>query len=54
MPAPHTGTEAPRSAAEAAHRLARQGQHVHVVSEGQAICLKATCDLLPVLRQNLT
>lgn len=43
------GTTAPRSAAEAAHQLARQGRHVHLVSEGQGVCLKGTCDLLPVL-----
>ena len=42
-------TDAPRSAAEAAHQLARQGKHVHIVSEGQGVCLKGTCDLLPVL-----
>lgn len=41
--------QAPRSAAEAAHLLARQGKHVHIVSEGQGICLKQVCDLLPVL-----
>ncbi|MFE4051226.1 hypothetical protein [Streptomyces sp. YIM B13518] len=40
---------APRSAAEAAHQLAKQGRHVHLVSEGQGVCLKGTCDLLPVL-----
>ncbi|MEV8552573.1 hypothetical protein AB0L04_22490 [Streptomyces glaucescens] len=42
-------TEAPRSAAEAAHLLAMQGQHVHIVSEGQGVCLKQACDMLPVL-----
>ncbi|MFC8442679.1 hypothetical protein ACFUJT_31530 [Streptomyces griseoincarnatus] len=42
-------TTAPRSAAEAAHLLAKQGKHVHIVSEGQGICLPGTCDLLPVL-----
>ncbi len=40
---------APRNAAEAAHLLARQGKHVHVVSESHGVCLKGTCDLLPVL-----
>ncbi|MEV6124859.1 hypothetical protein AB0M23_30865 [Streptomyces sp. NPDC052077] len=44
-----TQTEAPRSAAEAAHLLAAQGKHVHIVSEGQATCLKGTCHLHPVL-----
>lgn len=44
-------TEPPRTAAEAAHRLAQQGKHVHIVSEGQGICLKGTCDLLPVLHE---
>ncbi|MGV9755422.1 hypothetical protein ACWDUC_06240 [Streptomyces tricolor] len=42
-------TEAPRSATEAAHQLAKQGHHVHIVSEGQGVCLKGTCALLPVL-----
>ncbi|MFB9464517.1 hypothetical protein [Streptomyces cinereospinus] len=42
-------TEAPRSATEAAHLLAKQGQHVHMVSDGQGACLKGTCNLLPVL-----
>lgn len=40
---------APRTAAEAAHLLARQGKHVHIVSEGQASCLKGACDLHPQL-----
>jgi len=40
---------APRSAAEAAHLLAKQGHHVHIVSEGQGVCLRQACDLLPVL-----
>jgi len=39
----------PNHATEAAHQLAKQGKHVHIVSEGQGICLKGTCDLLPVL-----
>jgi hypothetical protein len=42
-------TEAPRNAAEAAHLLAMQGKHVHIVSEGQGVCLRDACDLLPVL-----
>jgi hypothetical protein len=36
-------TEAPRSAADAAHELAREGKHVHLVSEGHSTCLKAAC-----------
>ncbi|MFD6024545.1 hypothetical protein [Streptomyces griseoluteus] len=44
-----TGKSAPRSAAEAAHHLARQGKHVHIVSEGQGVCLKGRCNLVPVL-----
>lgn len=50
MSAPYSDTSAPRSASEAAHLLARQGEHVHIVSEGQGICLKHTCHLLPVLQ----
>jgi len=42
-------TAMPNYAAEAAHQLAKQGKHVHIVSEGQGVCLKGTCDLLPVL-----
>lgn len=50
MPAPfNNGTQAPRSAAEAAHLLARKGKHVHIVSEGQGSCLKGACNLLPQL-----
>ncbi|MET8765848.1 hypothetical protein [Streptomyces sp. NPDC004658] len=45
--------EAPRSAAEAAHQLAMQGHHVHIVSEGQGVCLMGACDLLPVLHPAL-
>lgn len=41
-------TEAPRSAAEAAHLLAREGRHVHLVSEGETTCLKACCGPTPV------
>lgn len=40
---------APRNATEAAHQLAAQGKHVHIVSEGQGTCLRGTCHLLPVL-----
>ncbi|MFJ5915024.1 hypothetical protein ACIQFW_04395 [Streptomyces ardesiacus] len=40
---------APRTAAEAAHQLAKRGEHVHLVSEGQGTCLKGVCDLHPVL-----
>ncbi|MFM9594021.1 hypothetical protein ACKI1O_32115 [Streptomyces scabiei] len=39
---------APRSAAEAAHQLARQGRHVHLVSDGQTTCLKGTCAQPPL------
>ncbi|MFM9811618.1 hypothetical protein ACKI16_24285 [Streptomyces scabiei] len=39
---PHT-TTAPHPAAEAAHQLARQGRHVHLVSDGHTTCLKGTC-----------
>ncbi|MEU8717491.1 hypothetical protein [Streptomyces sp. NPDC048663] len=39
---------APRSAAEAAHLLARQGKHVHVVSDGHSTCLAGTCGPLPL------
>ncbi|MGM9380325.1 hypothetical protein [Streptomyces antibioticus] len=50
MPAPSARTTpAPCSAAEAAHLLAAQGAHVHLVSEGQGTCLKGTCNLLPAL-----
>ncbi|MFF7290680.1 hypothetical protein [Streptomyces griseorubiginosus] len=50
MPAPfNNGTQAPRSAAEAAHLLARQGKHVHIVSQGHGSCLKGACNLLPQL-----
>lgn len=41
-------TEAPRSAAEAAHLLAREGRHVHLVYEGESHCLKQVCGLAPV------
>jgi hypothetical protein len=36
-------TQAPRSAAEAAHLLAKQGKHVHYVSDGAPACLKGSC-----------
>lgn len=50
MPAPSTpGSQAPRSAAEAAHQLASDGHHVHIVSEGHATCLKGVCDVWPGL-----
>ncbi|QQC89842.1 hypothetical protein [Streptomyces alfalfae] len=39
--------EAPRSAAEAAHLLARDGAHVHLVSEGHSTCIRATCGPQP-------
>jgi hypothetical protein len=38
----------PNPAAEAAHQLARDGRHVHLVSEGHSTCLKGTCDPAPV------
>ncbi|MET7779579.1 hypothetical protein ABZU94_29785 [Streptomyces mirabilis] len=41
-------TEAPRSAAEAAHLLAKQGEHVHLVSDGEPTCLKGCCYPTPV------
>ncbi|MEW2424852.1 hypothetical protein AB0911_30430 [Streptomyces nigra] len=44
---PHT-TTAPRSAAEAAHQLAREGKHVHLVSDGHSSCLKACCGPVPL------
>jgi hypothetical protein len=40
--------EAPRSAAEAAHLLAREGKHVHLVSDGEPTCLKGCCGPTPV------
>lgn len=45
MPAP---TTAPRSATEAAHLLAREGKHVHVVSEQHSTCLAARCGPEPL------
>ncbi|MEW2161432.1 hypothetical protein AB0912_00245 [Streptomyces sp. NPDC007084] len=43
-----TTVEAPRSADEAAHLLAREGRHVHLVSEGESHCLKGACGPVPV------
>ncbi|CAM5529648.1 hypothetical protein SALBM135S_00855 [Streptomyces alboniger] len=40
--------EAPRSAAEAAHLLAKTGAHVHLVSEGHSTCIRATCGPKPL------
>jgi hypothetical protein len=41
-------TTAPRSAAEAAHLLAREGRHVHLVSDGHSTCLKGCCGPVPL------
>ncbi|WP_328544592.1 hypothetical protein [Streptomyces europaeiscabiei] len=41
-------SSAPRSAAEAAHLIARQGRHVHLVSDGHSTCLKGTCAAPPL------
>ncbi|MER5600546.1 hypothetical protein [Streptomyces sp. NPDC002265] len=43
-----TQTEAPRSAAEAAHQLAQTGAHVHFVSDGHSICLRGSCGPAPL------
>lgn len=40
--------EAPRSATEAAHLLAKTGAHVHLVSDGHSTCVRATCGPKPV------
>lgn len=49
MPAPLTDRgEAPRTAAEAAHLLARDGYHVHIVSDGHSTCLRGGCGPAPV------
>lgn len=40
--------EAPRSAAEAAHLLAKTGAHVHLVSDGHSTCVRAACGPKPV------
>jgi hypothetical protein len=39
---------APRSAAEAAHLLAKTGAHVHLISDGQSSCIRATCGPKPL------
>ncbi|MEU5077087.1 hypothetical protein AB0G76_36895 [Streptomyces asoensis] len=39
---------APRTAAEAAHLLAREGKHVHVVSDGHSTCLAGRCGPAPI------
>ena len=44
---PATEVTAPRSAAEAAHLLAQQGEHVHIVSDGHSVCLKGCCGMDP-------
>lgn len=41
-------TTAPRSATEAAHLLARDGHHVHIVSEGHSTCLAGSCGPTPL------
>ena len=41
-------TPAPDRAAEAAHLLARDGRHVHLISEGQSTCLKGCCGPVPL------
>ncbi|MFJ2162377.1 hypothetical protein [Streptomyces sp. NPDC087856] len=38
----------PNPAADAAHQLARDGHHVHLVSEGHATCLKGCCGPVPL------
>ncbi|RPE44151.1 hypothetical protein EDD90_7381 [Streptomyces sp. Ag109_O5-1] len=43
-----TTITAPRSAAEAAHQLAREGKHVHLVSDGHSTCLKGCCGPAPL------
>ncbi|MGW0942918.1 hypothetical protein ACWD4O_10250 [Streptomyces sp. NPDC002623] len=43
-----TRSPAPRTAAEAAHLLARDGHHVHLVSDGHSTCLKGCCDPAPI------
>lgn len=44
---PHT-TTAPRSATEAAHQLAADGHHVHIVSEQHSTCLADRCGPAPL------
>lgn len=41
-------TTAPHSATEAAHQLARDGAHVHLVSEGHSTCLAGRCGPPPL------
>ncbi|MEH0445440.1 hypothetical protein QA811_17710 [Streptomyces sp. B21-102] len=41
-------TLALRNAAEAAHLLAREGKHVHIVSEGHSTCLAGCCGPAPI------
>ncbi len=41
-------TLAPRSATEAAHLLAMAGAHVHLISDGQSSCVRATCGPKPL------
>jgi len=38
----------PNPAAEAAHQLARDGHHVHLVSDGHSTCLKGCCGPAPI------
>jgi hypothetical protein len=39
----HNDLPAPRTAEEAAHRLAAEGKHVHLVSESHAVCISGEC-----------
>ncbi|MFE7954419.1 hypothetical protein [Streptomyces sp. NPDC057413] len=39
----HDELPAPRNAYEAAHQLADAGEHVHLVSEGESICISGEC-----------
>jgi hypothetical protein len=39
---------APHPAADAAHQLARQGRHVHLISDGHTTCLKGCCGPEPL------
>lgn len=41
-------TTAPRSATEAAHQLAVEGKHVHIVSEQHTTCLAGLCGPAPL------
>jgi hypothetical protein len=38
----------PNPAADAAHQLAREGKHVHLISEGHSRCLKGCCEPAPL------